>query len=315
MITFLNGRSISTAVISTACGHDGRGIFPYTTRRDYGDMIRTANATGTTRISKSMTRYKRSGNFHLWRPWTWKYIQALGDDGMLNAYGLTNRGVEAHSHEMVRAMESGIQLIPSFFPEFAKGVEEATEDVCEVVEIFNARLMKNLWALELNFSCPNTEECVTDNVKGALHCVEQVKKQYSNLIVIVKISVVHPPEFARQLREVGADVLHAVNTIPFDLLFPDKISPLFKAGGGGVSGGPAFEMAFEYSMKAAGYFGGPVIFGCGITDDEKLRRYIEAMERYGNPREWTGISLSLCTAALRFPDWVRGKILDFNSEL
>src|SRR4030065_2601374 len=82
MISFGEGRKISTVVISTACGYDGRGIFPYTTHRDYGDMIRTANVTGTTRISKSMTRYERSGNFHLLRPWTWKYIQSLGDDGM-----------------------------------------------------------------------------------------------------------------------------------------------------------------------------------------------------------------------------------------
>jgi len=311
MISFGEGRKISTVVISTACGYDGQGIFPYTTHRDYGDMIRAANATGTTRISKSMTRHKRSGNFHLWRPWTWKYIQNLGDDGMLNSYGLTNKGVEKHSRGIIKAIKDDITVIPSFFPEFGKGIGLAAEDTLEAVTLFMEQVWptEKFWAIELNFSCPNTREDILKNTGGALWCVKRVKVSYPSLIIIAKISVVHPPEFARQLREIGTDVLHAVNTIPFDLLFSNKLSPLHKVGGGGVSGGPAFEMAFEYNSKVIEFFRGPVILGCGITDDKKLGRYVDLLERYAPPEGW---AISLCTAALRRPEWVEEVIHNFN---
>src|SRR4030042_3594775 len=227
---------LSTGVISTACGYDGRGIFPYTTHRDYGDMIRTANVTGTTRISKSMTRYERSGNFHLLRPWTWKYIQSLGDDGMLNAYGLTNKGGEKHSREIIQGVAAGETLIPNFFPEFGQGKEQAKADVFDVIANYRWRMDDKFWALELNFSCPNTKECIADNVENAVWLVKQVKRYFPKLIIIAKISLVHPLEFARQLRGAGANILHAVNTIPYNLLFPDKVSPPHTARGGGVSG-------------------------------------------------------------------------------
>jgi dihydroorotate dehydrogenase len=313
-IKFLNGQEISTVLISTACGYDGRGIFPYTINRDYGDMIRAANETGTTRISKSMTRHRRSGNFHLWRPWTWKYIQDLGEDGMLNAYGLTNTGAIKYLSQIANAAADGVPIIPSIYPEFDRGREEAKIGVFFIISCYRALMNEKFWAVELNFSCPNTRESIADNVKSALWLVGKIKEIHSELIVIAKISVVHPLEFARQLRESGADVLHAVNTIPYSLLFADE-SPLQKVGGGGVSGGPAFEISFEYNMKVLGYFNGPVILGCGITDDQKLRCYLEALECYGIPRDWRSISLSFCTAALRRPEWVKEVIQDFNGEI
>lgn len=305
MISFGKRRKISTILISTACGYDGRGIFPYTTHRDYGDMVRMANATGTTRISKSMTRYKRIGNFRRWFPWTWRYIQNLGDDGMLNAYGLTNKGVEKHSRAITQAVADGVQIIPSFFPEFDKGREQATKDVFDVVSIFHSRLGKKFWVLELNFSCPNIKQGIIDNVKNATWCVEQVKAYAPELIIIAKISVVHPPEFAKQLHETGADVIHSANTVPYNMLFNGD-SPLQKVGGGGVSGGPAFQKVFEYNMELLSHYQGPVILGCGIVDDEKLSLYRQVTSGLGNFDTPSQLSFSICTAALRRPEWVRG---------
>jgi dihydroorotate dehydrogenase (NAD+) catalytic subunit len=272
-------------------------------------MIRAANTTGTTRISKSMTRYKRSGNFYLGRPWTWKYIQNLEEDGMLNAYGLTNKGAKKYCQQIFEAVSSGIQLIPSFFPQFERGKRQSMEDASDVIANYRWGLGNRFWSLELNFSCPNTEESIADNVENAVWLVDRVKNYLPELIIIAKISVIHPIGFAVQLKDAGADVLHAVNTIPFGLLFPDKISPLQNVGGGGVSGGPAFEKAFEYNSRVIEYFSGPVILGCGIVDDEKLGRYIALIECNRGPGEW---ALSLCTAALRRPEWVKEVIQNFN---
>jgi dihydroorotate dehydrogenase (NAD+) catalytic subunit len=310
MINFGEGKKFSTIVISTACGYDGRGIFPYTMMREYGDMIRAANATGTTRFSKSMTRHKRSGNFHLWRPWTWRYIQDLGEDGMLNAYGLTNKGEKKYTQEILNALSDGIQIVPNFFPQFERGKEQAREDVFDMIHYYLWGLgEKKFWALELNFSCPNTKECIADNVENAVWLVDRVKKYYPELIVIAKISVVHPIGFAVQLRDAGADVLHAVNTIPFNLLFPDRPSPLDDVGGGGVSGGPAFEKAFAYNAIISDYFGGPIIWGCGIIDNEKLNRCLKFLENKRPDRNW---SVSICSAALRRPIWLKEVIEKHN---
>lgn len=309
MIDFGNRRRISTIVISTACGYDGRGIFPYTTHRDYGDMVRMANATGTTRLSKSMTRHKRVGNFQVWRPWTWKYIQNLGDDGILNAYGLTNKGAKKYCLQISEALFSGVQLIPNFFPQFERGKEQAKADVFDIIANYCWEMGDKFWALELNFSCPNTKECITDNVENAVWLVNRVKSYIPALIIIAKISVVHPVEFADCLRKVGADVLHASNTIPYNLLFAGE-SPLRKVGGGGVSGGPAFEMAYEFNSRAIGYFDGPVILGCGIVDDEKLGLCLELLRSKRPAGNW---AVSVCTAALRRPEWVKKVIQDFNS--
>ncbi|MFA6193669.1 MAG: hypothetical protein WC726_02285 [Parcubacteria group bacterium] len=315
MIRFGDRKEISTIVISTALGYDGRGIFPYTTHRDYGDMIRTANATGTTRISKSMTRHKRSGNFHLRRPWTWKYIQKLGEDGMLNAYGLTNKGVEKHSREIARSIADGIQLIPNFFPGFSDGAGPATKEILEAIVILQEKISwtGEFWAIELSYSCPNAKECnITGIIRDALRCTEQVKKNYPNLIVIVKISVAHPPIFARQLRDAGADVLHISNSVPYNLIFSNK-SPLWKVGGGGVSGGPAFEIALNYAEKTVSMFDGPIILGCGIVDDEKLEGYFKLVADKKMPLNPTdGFSYSVCTAALQNSAWVESKIIAHN---
>lgn len=316
MISFGNGREISTIAISTACGYDGWGIFPYTTHRDYGDMVRMANATGTTRISKSMTRHKRIGNFRRWFPWTWRYIQNLGDDGMLNAYGLTNKGVEAHSQEIAQAIADGVQIIPNFSPEFAKGVGPATKETLEAIAILEERIWwpGGFWAIEINLSCPNIKGyCVADNVKDALWCVGQVRKNYPDLVVIAKISVVHPPEFAKQLHEAGADVIHSANTVPYNMLFNGD-SPLQKVGGGGVSGGPAFQKVLEFNKEVLCHYQGPIIFGCGIVDDQKLFEY---QQRLASSWEYIDApdqsSFSICTAALRRPEWVKEVIQNFNS--
>lgn len=312
MINFPGGRSISTIVISTACGYDGRGIFPYTCNRDYGDMIRAANATSTTRISKSMTRHKRNGNFHLWRPWTWKYIQDFDGDGMLNAYGLTNKGALRYLRFIGDALVDGIQIIPSIYPEFDQGKEVAKMGIFHILAQYEF-WGSLFWAVELNFSCPNTRECIADNIKSATWLVEKIKEIYPKLIVIAKISVAHPPKFAKMLSEAGADVIHSANTVPWGMLFGSR-SPLEKVGGGGISGGPAFQKALDFNKEVLAYYEGPIILGCGIVDDEKLLEYQRLVPGYGRNAVFPAqVSFGVCTAALRRPEWVTEQVRELNS--
>jgi dihydroorotate dehydrogenase (NAD+) catalytic subunit len=62
-------------------------------------------------------------------------------------------------------------------------------------------------------------------------------------------------------------------------------------GGGGVSGGPAFEAAFSYNQTLRKKVSLPFIMGCGVKNLEDVRKYLDI----------GADAVSLCTLALRDP--------------
>jgi dihydroorotate dehydrogenase len=304
MIQAERGR-ISTVVISTALGPGGRGIFPYTLLPGYRQLLRAARETGTAIFSKSATRFKRSGNFIAWNPLTWKYIQRLPEAGMLNAYGLTNQGVTVCASEIKASAAQGFKVIPNFYPEFAKGTEIAIKETLESIDIYQQVIGPDFWALELNYSCPNSQEAIRENVAQALKCSQEVKGKFPSLFLIAKISICHPYEFAQELERLGVNTLHAVNTIPFEIVFPQKRSPLWASGGGGVSGGPAFAAALDYNTRLRQLVSLPLIMGCGVRNREDVQRYLDAGAE----------AVSFCTLALRHPREAAAIIARYNKEL
>ena len=307
MIT-IGQRRISTLVLSTALGPDGRGIFPYTLWPSYRRLLRTVKETATTVFTKSATRFPRRGNFVTANPLTWKYIRRLPDLGMLNAYGLTNEGVDKVAPQIGAACREGFQVIPNYWPEFGKGSEIAVQETLEAVALYRQHMGEAFWALELNFSCPNVPEDIACNVTDGLASVRALKSAHPDLFIIAKLSVVHPYEFAQELERVGVGALHAVNTIPYDLAFPpDRFppSPLAHVGGGGVSGGPAFPQAYEYNKGLRSLVRLPIIMGCGVTSQDDVQRYLDL----------GADAVSICTLALRKQNVVENIIKTFQSHL
>jgi dihydroorotate dehydrogenase len=293
MITIGN-RRISTIVLSTALGPDGRGIFPYTLWPGYRRLLRGVRETATTVITKSSSRFPRRGNFVFANPLTWKYIRRLPQGGMLNAYGLTNDGVAAVALRIGAACRAGFQVIPNFWPEFNKGSEKAVRETLEGAAIYRQHLGEAFFALELNLSCPNVPEDLACNLADGLACVRSLKSAHPDLFLIAKISIRHPYEFAQELERAGAGALHAINTIPYDLVFPpDRFppSPLAAVGGGGVSGGPAFAQAYQYNQGLRPLVRLPLIMGCGVTGMEDVQRCLDI----------GADAVSICTLALRRP--------------
>lgn len=293
MIT-IGHRRISTIVLSTALGTDGRGIFPYTLLPGYRRLLRAVKDTSTTVLTKSATRQPRRGNFVAANPLTWKYIQRLPGMGMLNAYGLTNNGVASCARQIGTACRAGLQVIPNFHPEFGQGLDTAIRETLEAVGLYQNHLGEAFWALELNFSCPNVPEDVACNITDSLALAQALRAAHPDLFLIAKISVVHPYEFAEELERVGVGALHAVNTIPYDLVFPpDRYppSPLASVGGGGVSGGPALEPAYRYNAGLRPKVGLPLIMGCGVTRMDDVQGYLDI----------GADAVSICTLVLRKP--------------
>jgi dihydroorotate dehydrogenase len=293
---------ISPVVISTALGHDGRGIFPYTLIPGYRRLLRAVRDTGATVLTKSATRFKRRGNFIPANPLTWKYIRRLPEMGLLNAYGLTNEGVEACAPDIRRACDLGLRVIPNLYPEFIKGTDTAIQETLAAVEIYRQRLGPHFRALELNFSCPNSAEAIAENVTQGLQCTREVRQHYPDLFLIVKLSLCHPYEFAQELARVGADALHGVNTIPFNMVFPFERSPLEEVGGGGVSGGPAFPLALKYNQELRQKVKLFLIMGCGVTSRDDVKRYFDL----------GADAVSLCTLALRNPREAARIVVHYN---
>ncbi len=298
-------RRITRVVISTALGPGGRGIFPYTLLPSYRRLLRVVKETGTTVITKSATRWNRRGNFIPGNPLTWGYIRRISGQGMLNAYGLTNQGVEACTQEIKQSCGAGLQVIPNYYPEFAKGTEISIRETIESIKIYRDIIGPEFWALELNFSCPNAKEAVIENVNQGIACVRRVRRDYPELSLIVKISVVHPYEFAQELEKLGVKAIHGVNTIPYTLVFPEDRyppSPLAHVGGGGLSGGPACPAARQYNRELRKKVSLFLIMGCGVSSMEDVQSYLDL----------GADAVSFCTLALRQPGEAAKVVLALN---
>jgi len=283
---------LSPVVISTALGQAGRGIFPYTLLPGYRRLLRAVQETGATVLTKSATRFPRQGNFIPANPLTWKYIRRLPDMGMLNAYGLTNHGVAVCAADIRCSCDSGLHVVPNFYPEFIKGTETAIRETLEALEIYRQALGPHFGAVELNYSCPNSAEEIAQNMDQSLACSREVRRQFPDLFLIAKISFCHSFEFAQELEKIGVNALHAINTIPYEIIFPpDRYprSPLWEVGGGGVSGGPAWAAAYEYNRGLRPKVGLFLIMGCGVSSRHDVQRYFDI----------GADAVSICTLALR----------------
>lgn len=296
------GPPLSPIIISTAFGTAGDGIFPYTLCPSYRRLLRQVRASGLTILSKSATLAPRRGNFIPANPLTWKYIRRLPGLGMLNAYGLTNPGVEVCAVKIRESIKAGFQVIPNFYPEFAKGEAVAVAETLAAVALYRRILGPAFWALELNFSCPNSQEEIGANVSQVRTCIRRLRQEAPELFLIAKLSVLHPLELAQDLEAMGVGAVHGVNTIPYDLVFPPgryPPSPLAAVGGGGVSGGPAFTLAREYNAKLRKKIKTFLIMGCGVSSPAQVQEYFDL----------GADAVSLCTLALRRPQEV-SRIID-----
>ena len=294
---------ISTVVTSSVMGHSGGGMFPLILLPSYRRLRRVIWDYGVTNFTKSSTRFKHIGNFIIHNPLTWKYIQKIGENGLLNAYELTNDGVEVNAKKIYKACQAGYHAIPSFYPQFAIDQEFAIKGTIEAVSVYHRIMGNYFWAMELNYSCHNSKERIRENIIDALACLKAVRLAFPHLCLIAKVSYVHPREFVQELVHSGADIIHAINAIPYTMVFPKgNLSPLAKVGGGAVSGGPAFPNALAYNRELRKKISKPMILGCGITIVDDAARYADIGADV----------ISICTVAKTDPKEAKKIIEKFN---
>ncbi|NTW22106.1 hypothetical protein HGA34_01015 [Candidatus Falkowbacteria bacterium] len=270
MIRFPNGKILPSVVLSTIGGHYGSGMFPYIFDAGYNHLMSSLPETRTAILTKSATYNKRVGNVVMHKPWTaYQYIRRIKDRGMVNAYGLTNPGINECVEGIGKAIARGYNAIPNFYPEFVKNgvdrLEEAIRETIVAIRCFKYNLGEAFWAVELNFSCPNSEEEIAKNMQQVLQCLAKVREELPFVIIIAKVSWMHPIEFFEEIATKKlADALHCFNTIPYELVFGAGTRSPLKNGLGGVSGGPIRELCFTKNQEVAKRVNLPIIMGGGV---------------------------------------------------
>lgn len=179
-----------------------------------------------TNVMKTVTLKPREGNFRWWNPL--RCIRPLFDGtkivGAVNAVGLTNPGIYVWVEKYGQKIDSKkIPIVGSIFGE--------PNEIAVMVEIMN---LLDLVALEINASCPNTnDDVLTNTAKIIKSC--QIAKARSRHPLWLKLSVANDVDAILPKIESMIEVLE-INSIPWRVIFPELQSPLAEFGGGGVSG-------------------------------------------------------------------------------
>lgn len=192
--------------------------------------------------------------------------------GMLNAIGLQNMGVEA--------------LIKDKAPIWAKWqvpiiVNIAGESVAEYAELA-ARLdgVPGIAGLEVNISCPNVAcgclEFGTDAASAA--SVTTTVRQATKLPIIIKLSpnAADIVSIAQAVTQAGADAVSLINTFKGLAIDIKKRRPMLSNVTGGLSGPALKPVALAMVYAVAGAIDVPVIGGGGIMTTEDALEFIMA---------------------------------------
>jgi dihydroorotate dehydrogenase (NAD+) catalytic subunit len=192
--------------------------------------------------------------------------------GMLNAIGLQNPGLEkVMSEELPWLSQYNVPIIANV----AGSVEEDYVKVAK--EISKA---PNVYALELNISCPNVK---TGGI--AFGTIPEVAKQLTKMVrevsevpVYVKLSpnVTNIVEMARAVEEGGADGLTMINTLIGMRMDLKTGKPILANGTGGLSGPAIKPVAIRMIHEVSQAVSIPIIGMGGIQSAEDVIEFFYA---------------------------------------
>lgn len=228
------------------------------------------------------------------------------DEGMINAVGLANPGLERVKAEHVPWLATHLPRTRKL----ANVVGNSVEDYGRVVEELDACAgitpTVAIDAFELNVSCPNVKaggmEFGAD--PASLAAVVQRARTATRRPVFVKLSPTLP-DIARAARtcvDSGADGLTLVNTLPGLLIDVERRQPVLGFGSGGVSGPGLLPVGILATWRVSRAVKVPIIGVGGVSTAEHALQYIIA-----------GASLvGVGTAAMRDPRLPRRIVHDLE---
>ncbi len=183
--------------------------------------------------------------------------------GMMNSIGLANPGLDgfvSEYKEYIPDREHIISVMPLSLDEF---------------EVFADKLNPlNLWAIEVNLSCPNVSHGVDKALiaQSPSLSFEFIKKAKSvfECPVIAKLSpdVTDIVEIAYACQQAGADALDLVNTFSGLRIDIFLARPVFDRGFAGVSGPAVLPLSLRriWEVRASGKITVPILGSGGVYD-------------------------------------------------
>ena len=248
MIHLSNGHILTFCCGSGALAYDGRG-WPWEWPFRWCKLLRPEELTV---VTKTLTLMPRKGNLRWWCPWR---CVRLIPNGVVNAVGLTNPGLDYWLRKYYPIAKK--KKYPLAVSLEARNFEELYVMAKKLNDC-------NLAYIEVNASCPNSELSSLPIYDGLV-----TVKRIINHPVVFKLSYVQAMNRSlidRLGRISGIEALHLINTVPWDDVYPNKISPL--AYGlkvkGGVSGKDAKAFAIKAIKYAKQFTKLPIIGGNGI---------------------------------------------------
>ncbi|MCK5122917.1 MAG: hypothetical protein KAQ87_02110 [Candidatus Pacebacteria bacterium] len=198
-------------------------------------------------VTKTMTRHPEEGNYVWYKPWgSIRFIK----DGIVNAVGLTNPGIEWWCREVGPKLDSlKIPLIIS--------IAGNANEIKEMALMLNK--FKNIVAIELNEGCPN----VCNNFQDTEEVIEKIKilSKISIFPIILKLSVVHQPEKIIPYIEDFIEAI-SINSVPWSVAFPNQENPFKRYGieECGVSGKIIQSHTWSFAYEISEMISIPVIW-------------------------------------------------------
>lgn len=194
-------------------------------------------------------------------------------EGIHNAVGLSNPGVEEGTEHLKEMKETlHIPVIASCFADTVDNMAKVAETMLQAEPV----------ALELNLSCPNTEDdfgrMFALDIKATERAVSSVKKIAGKTKIIAKLSPDSPDnaEIGKAAEAAGADALTATNTLSGMIIDIKVKRPILHNKFGGLSG-PAIKpvaMRSVYNLYKAVKI--PIIGTGGVNTGEDAIEYIMA---------------------------------------
>jgi len=191
-------------------------------------------------------------------------------DGMINAMGLPNPGIEGFSAEMEKVVENGVPTIGSVFADNA----EDFAAVAKRMEDFGAV------AVELNLSCPHADPYgleMGSDPNTIISVVKEVKNTV-NIPVFAKISPMVPDiiGIAQAVEDAGGDGVVAINTIRAMKIEPEIGKPVLMNKVGGLSGPALKPIGVRCVFEISSQVNIPVIGVGGIRTGYDALEYLMA---------------------------------------
>ncbi len=192
------------------------------------------------------------------------------EDGLLNAMGLPNPGIDLFSKEVKEARKGGVPIIGSVFG----GTEE------EIAELAGMMAEAGADAVELNLSCPHAKgygaELGSSPERVETSC--RLAKRACGVPVFAKLTpnTSYIAELAKAAERGGADAVVAINTLKGMAIDPEAGMPILGNRFGGLSGPAIKPVGIRCVYEIYESVEIPVIGVGGVTTGRDAVEYIMA---------------------------------------